>query len=197
MNTSMGPPTFSLCSMHPSFSRRHYGARYLSFTASWLSTRFRQGGEGRLGAFHRFVRSTGGILGSLFSILNPLSGFRHSWWFENALLRYRSWYCQGALTTFESVIVYQTYCAGNFSNASRRTYHGRDIVLAQTIPGKEAWWHQPSIRSRSQEHSRTSLREASPMLDGDLEAQHEIFLGVSLFASITSLSRTETRYSFS
>ncbi len=53
-----------------------------------------------------------------------------------------------------------------------------------------------SIRSRSQEHSRTSLREASPMLDGDLEAQHEIFLGVSLFASITSLSRTETRYSF-
>ncbi len=53
-----------------------------------------------------------------------------------------------------------------------------------------------SIRSRSQEHSRTSFREASPMLDGDLEAQHEISLRVNLFASITSLSRTETRYSF-
>ncbi len=53
-----------------------------------------------------------------------------------------------------------------------------------------------SIRSRSQEHSRTSFREASPMLDGDLEAQHEISLRVNIFASITSLSRTETRYSF-
>ncbi len=56
-----------------------------------------------------------------------------------------------------------------------------------------------SIRSRSQENSQTSFREdvrASPMLDGDLEAQRESIVRVNSFASIASLSRTETGFSF-
>lgn len=53
-----------------------------------------------------------------------------------------------------------------------------------------------SIRSHSQEHCQMSFWEVSSMLDGDLEAQHKISIRVNLFASITSVSQTETQHLF-
>ncbi|PBK95004.1 hypothetical protein ARMGADRAFT_73636 [Armillaria gallica] len=127
----------------------------------WTVTRFRQGAEGRLGAFHRFVEalvessalySVSLILFLVFAIRNDLR------------------------------VHYFDIIAGIVKGIAPTVLVGR-ITAGHRARPDDSWqgsvMTSASIRSRSQEHSQTSFREASPMLDGDLEAQHEIFLGES------------------
>ncbi len=194
MNTSMSPLTFSLCSIHPAFLRRHYGARCSSFAASWLSLGSDEEQRGRLGAFHRFVEalvessalySVSLILFLAFAIRDDLR--MHYFDIVAGIVKVREQFrVRYRLLSIVQGIA-PTLLVGRITAGYRA--HLDDSWQGSVMASA-------SIGSRSQEHSRTSFREASPMLDGDLEAQHEISLRVNIFASITSLSRTETRYSF-
>ncbi|KAK0219974.1 hypothetical protein IW262DRAFT_992010 [Armillaria fumosa] len=128
-------------------------------------TRFRQGlgAEGRLGAFHRYVE---------------------------ALVESSALYSV-SLTLFLAFAIrddlrmhYFDIVAGIVKGISPTLLVGR-ITAGHRAPPDDSWqgsvMASASIRSRSQEHrSQTSFQEddrASPILDSDLEAQHEISVG--------------------
>ncbi|PBK79643.1 hypothetical protein ARMGADRAFT_1092944 [Armillaria gallica] len=121
-------------------------------------TRIRRGAQGQLGVFHRFVEalvessalySVSLILFLVFAIRNDLR------------------------------MHYFNIIAGIVKGIAPTLLVGR-IMAGHCARPDDSWqgsvMASASIRSHSQEHSQTSFWEASPMLDGDLEAQHEIFL---------------------
>ncbi|PBK81497.1 hypothetical protein ARMGADRAFT_778457 [Armillaria gallica] len=121
-------------------------------------TRIRRGAQGRLGAFHRFVEALV-VSSALYSL---------------------------SLTLFLAFAIrddlrmhYFDIVAGIVKGIAPTVLVGR-ITAGHRAHPDDSWqgsvMASASIRSRSQEHSRTSFREASPMLDGDLEVQREISL---------------------
>ncbi|KAK0238212.1 hypothetical protein EDD85DRAFT_573626 [Armillaria nabsnona] len=121
-------------------------------------TRIRRGAEGRLGAFHRFVEALVES-SALYSV---------------SLILFLAFAIRDDLRMHYFDIV-----AGIVKGIAPTLLVGR-ITAGHRARPDDSWqgsvMASASIRSRSQEHSRTSFREASPMLDGDLEAQQEISL---------------------
>ncbi|PBK81485.1 hypothetical protein ARMGADRAFT_1171384 [Armillaria gallica] len=121
-------------------------------------TRFRQGAEGRLGAFHRFVEALVES-SALYSV---------------SLILFLAFAIRKDLKMHYFDII-----AGIVKGIAPTLLVGR-ITAGHRARPDDSWqgsvMASASIRSRSQEHSQTSFREASPTFDGDLEAQHEISL---------------------
>ncbi|PBK67629.1 hypothetical protein ARMSODRAFT_1086126 [Armillaria solidipes] len=119
-------------------------------------TRIRRGAEGRLGVFHRFVEALVES-SALYSV---------------SLILFLAFAIRDDLRMHYFDIV-----AGIVKGIAPTLLVGR-ITAGHRARPDDSWqgsvMASASIRSRSQEHSQTSFREASPMLDGDLEAQREI-----------------------
>ncbi|PBK58411.1 hypothetical protein ARMSODRAFT_133457 [Armillaria solidipes] len=123
-------------------------------------TRIRRGAEGRLGAFHRFVEALVES-SALYSV--------------SLILFLAFAICDDLRMHYFDIV------AGIVKGIAPTLLVGRITVGHRARPD-DSWqgsvMASASIRSRSQEHSQTSFREASPMLDGDLEAQREISVRV-------------------
>ncbi|SJL18474.1 uncharacterized protein ARMOST_22063 [Armillaria ostoyae] len=115
-----------------------------------------QGAEGRLGVFHRFVEA-------LVESSAPYSV---------SLILFLAFAIRDDL-----IMHYFDIVAGIVKGIAPTLLVGR-ITAGHRARPDDSWqgsvMASASIRSRSQGHSQTSFREASPMLDGDLEAQREI-----------------------